>query len=525
MITFDSLTLKAFLKENESFFVGARIQKIQQPTRRDFVFTLRNKGETRRFYVNITPQLYHLCFMNKDFEQRRNIEIPKQPPMFCMLLRKHLENAKISKVSQPKYERILELYVETYNELSEKIDLCLAIELMGKHSNIILYNCDTNVILGCAHNIGAEKSRNRELAGTLPYIYPPRQSKCDILDYYGDVFDLNESFLGFSKGFARQCEGVPLVKLKDFVKLKGLSPVIREDYSEFCLFRELLEGNHFEFVNTMIDDYFSYHQEKELLKSTKSKLLAIEKTKLKKVKNAIEKMQKQLYKERNAYKYRLYGDLIMANLYDNDDFTPFVEVLDYETGGNVKIDLDETKTLKENANRFYKLYNKQKRSKEKIMELLDEQNIEKRYLEQTIYSIEVADNFSDLLDIKSEILSVKNEKKSEKPSILELNIKDFIVFVGKNNKQNDFIVSKLAKDEDLWFHTKNCAGSHVLLKNSEKINDEIIFECAKLAKNYSTATRSSKVAVIYTKRKNLKKPPNTRLGYVTYKGEKEILVD
>ena len=172
MITYDSLTLKLWLEQNRDFLLNSRVQKIQQPTRRDFVFSLRNSGKTKKLYVNINPQYYHVCFMNKETENKRLISIPAKPPMFCMLLRKYLENARIIRVNQPEFERILEFYFETYNELSEKIYLCLAIELMGKYSNVILYNYDTNIILGCAHNVGAEKSREREMAGGLPYVYP-----------------------------------------------------------------------------------------------------------------------------------------------------------------------------------------------------------------------------------------------------------------------------------------------------------------------------------------------------------------
>ena len=143
MINFDSISLRQFIKENNDFLTGARIQKIQQPTRREFIFVLRNSGETRKLYVNINPQFYHLCFMSAENEKKRLIEIPKQPPMFCMQLRKYLENSKILRVNQPEFERIFEIYIETYNELSEKIYLCLAIELMGKHSNVVLYNFDT----------------------------------------------------------------------------------------------------------------------------------------------------------------------------------------------------------------------------------------------------------------------------------------------------------------------------------------------------------------------------------------------
>ena len=211
MITFDSLTLKKWLDENKDFLTGARIQKIQQPTRRDFVLSVRSMGETKKLYININPQCYHVCFMSKDNEVKRLIEIPQKPPMFCMLLRKYLENAVISKVEQPPYERILEFYIETFNELSEKIYLCLAIELMGKHSNVVLYSYDTNMIIGCAHNVGAEKSKEREMAGGLPYIYPPGRPagwysndkslsdcnsndiNCVIDDYYAECIN-NEKF-------------------------------------------------------------------------------------------------------------------------------------------------------------------------------------------------------------------------------------------------------------------------------------------------------------------------------------------
>ena len=187
MISFDSLTLKAFTEESRDFLTGARIQKIQQPSRKEVILTIRNHSQSRKLYININPQSAHVCFMSKDNEVKRGVVIPQKPPMFCMLLRKYLENAKISRINQPPYERILELYVETFNELSEKIDLCCAIEIMGKHSNIILYNYDTNIIIGCAHNVGAEKSREREMAGTLPYVYPPKQSKSDIMTYNGEI--------------------------------------------------------------------------------------------------------------------------------------------------------------------------------------------------------------------------------------------------------------------------------------------------------------------------------------------------
>ncbi len=470
MITFDSLTLKAWLEENQEYLKGARIQKIQQPTRRDFVFSIRKGGETKKLYININPQCYHVCFMNKENEAKRLIEIPQKPPMFCMLLRKYLENAVISKVEQPPYERILEFYIETFNELSEKIYLCLAIELMGKHSNVILYSYDTNMIIGCAHNVGAEKSKEREMAGGLPYIYPPGRPK----NWYS-----NENSLS--------------VECDDF--------------------------------NSKIDDYYAecIHNDKfKKIQDTYKQLIT---RRLKKDENSLKKMMYRLEKEFNADKYRLYGDLIMANLYNLKDYSKFVKVYDYENNKDITIELDETRTLKDNANKFYKLYNKGKTSVEKLTELTDNLRNSINYYEQILYSLEIASSVEDLFEITSEIETEKEKKSVKKSAVepLELNIDGCKVFVGRNNRQNDYIVSKLSRDEDIWLHTKDCAGSHVLLR-CDNPSDELILKCAELAKEYSKGKNSSKVGVIYTKRKYLKKPPAANLGYVTYKNEREIIL-
>lgn len=474
-LNFDFTTLGRFISENIDFLNGARIQKIQQPTRQELIFVIRNIGESRKFYININPKFFHACFMSPENEKKRFLEIPKQPPMFCMLLRKYIESSKIAKVEQPEGERILEFYFETHNELGEIIYLCLAIELMGKHSNVVLYNYDTNMIIGCMHNVGAEKSSVREIIGGLPYCYPPKKQ--------------NKIISGFSD---------------------LLSPDI--------------------LVNTSIDDYFSNLQLLEKIKGLKSKHFISTKTKLRKTIATLEKIAKQSGTQEKADLCRKKGDLIMANLYNNRDFSSFIEVIDYETNSLLKIKLDETKTLKENANQFYKLYNKAKTAHEKTQEMVGHLQGEKEYLEQIIYSIDSAECIEDLFEIeeeleKSEKKKVKSERKVSEP--LMFNLSGFSVYVGKNNKQNDYIVSKFARAEDMWFHVHNCAGSHVLLRveAGQELTDEIIFECAKLAKEYSSGKLSSKVGVIYTRAKNLKKPTAANLGYVIYKGEKEIIID
>lgn len=530
MIYFDNLTLKAFVEENFDFFTNARIQKIQQPTRRDFIFTLRNNGETKKFYVNIDPNLHHICFMSYENEERRYLEIPKQPPMFCMLLRKYIEGAKIKRIEQPFYERIFEIYIDAYNELSERIELCLVIELMGKHSNIALYNVQNGIIYGCAHNVGTEKSRDREMRGNVPYVYPPKQNKRDFLSYNGQInFDLlADDFYGFSKPFAQMCRNVDIERIKDYLELKYLSPVISEDFSKYSLFSDILDGVAQESVNEMIDNYFAYYQNQDVLFKLKAKLRIVIQHRLKKAKNSLEKIVKQLQKEKNADKYRKYADLIMANLYNLQEYQNNCILRDWENDEDVEIDLDSAQSLKDNANRYYKLYNKLKRSSEKLRELKQDLEDEIGYCSQTLYTIDVAEDKDILQEIKEEVFSeITLNKKDFVQKIEKHEIEGFVVYVGKNNKQNDFIISKLAKDNDMWFHSHNCAGSHVLLKlpNGEEPSDKLIFECAKLAKLNSQGSSSSKIGVIYTKRKYLRKPPAANLGYVTYKNEQEIIID
>lgn len=532
MITFDALTLNALKNELTDFLEGARISKIQQPTRREFIFLLRNNGKSRQFYVNINPQFYHACFVSKTNYEKRLLEIPKKPPMFCMLLRKYLENSRIAKVNQPDNERILEFYIESYNELGENIYLCLAFEFMGKHSNVILYNYDTNIIIGCAHNVGAEKSREREIYGSLPYVYPPKQQKTDILNYNGEIdySTLQDDFFMISKSFANLCVGKSLQDIKSFVRLENISPCITKDFKVYSLFAGLLNDEEvikYNSVNDMIDDYYAHYIGQNKFELLKTNYKTIISHKLKKVTKSLNQMEYKLLTESDSDKYRLSGDLLMANLYQLKDYSEEVSVFDYENNKQITIKLDSLKTIKDNANNFYKLYNKAKSARTKLTELIEDYNSQKSYLEQVLYSINSAVNIGDLLEISDEVVENTPQKKSKTQTseIMKLSPNEATtIYIGKNNKQNDYIISKLADEDDLWFHVHNCAGSHVLLK-TQNLTDELILECAKLAKEYSSAKNSSKIGVIYTKRKYIRKPPAANLGYVTYRNEKEIILD
>lgn len=538
MFTLDYITLKAFYFENKEFFEGARLQKIQQPTRRDFVFSIRGNQETRKLYINLDAQIYHICFLTDETYEKRGITIPQKPPMFCMLLRKYLEGARIVKVNLPEYERIFELYFETYNELNEKIQLCLAIELMGKYSNIILYNNDTKTIIGCAHNVGAEKSRERELAGTLPYVYPSKQNKADILNYNGklDYDNLNETFLGISQSFQElfKKDDTSLDQIKEYIKQENVDYTPAIENEKFSIYSELLEEPVFyENVSSMLDAYFSSWQEKILIRAFKLKLSNIVSPKQKRLKTSLAKLEQQLNKKTSATKYKLYADLIMANIYNHSDYEKEIKVTDWETQKEVRIPLDKKLTLKENAQNYYKKFSNSKNDKEKLVNLIEENSMYLEYLNQLLYTIKEADKLSTLKEILEEceennLTQTKKQLEKKKDVDVEtLDINGFTVYVGKNNKQNHKIVSKLSQPDDIWFHIQNNTGSHILLKvpKDREPDNETVYECCKLAKKYSSASDSGKAGVIYTKCKYLKRPPKANLGYVTYKNEVEIIVE
>lgn len=562
MLQIDSLLLEAFYNENKEFFINARVQKIQQPTRREIILHIRNARETRKLYININPAFYHICFMSRENETRRNIEIPKQPPMFCMLLRKHIEGAKILSVTKPDFERIIELNFENYNELGDRIEECMSIELMGKHSNIVLYNTDNNIILGCAHNIGEEKSKEREMAGGLPYVYPPKQDKKNLLLTRFDWFlsalkksdkdlkkSLSDRYFYISQAAAQElCEKHFIdphqkaldisetdaqklfIALHEFLENPKRQYTVSKDRTKYSCINTL--ELKYATINKLIDDYFSYNIEKGLVASLKSSLQTKINKELKKLNNTYTNQKKQIEKENKAKEYLTKGNLLTAGSYAIKQGEKSVILKDYETDKMIEIQLDETLSVIENAQRYFNLYNKCKKAFRIAAEMSEETLKEIGYYQQLLYDIENTESYAELKEIVQELEPDKNPAAKKKDSlqlnILKLDIEGFTVFVGKNNKQNDYLYSKISSPEDVWFHVLNTPGSHIIVKAphaGKALPDSAILKIAKLAKQYSTAQNSAKVSIVYTLRKYIKRPNNTKSGFVVYKNETEIVVD
>jgi len=574
MINFDSLSLKALISEIEPVLTEGRVQKIQQPSKNEVLLTIRALRQTHKLYICVDPKYPHVSLISAKGEELRNIEIPQKPPMFCMLLRKHMEGCKINAVIQPGFERILEIKFDSYNELGERTPMILSCEFMGKHSNIILYSYETNVIQGCAHPVSHEKSRERELAGGLPYIYPPKQNKYDLTQISKEKFLqlaqimdapvniwLNEKFGFISKALATEiCNFLEINIEKDkisavsrekiselydliinTINFDNINPSISEDkkYYSIISIDKSTKWQPFDSVNSMIDIYFGYQVFNDKFSRLKNYLAGIVKKEIKKQTTQLSQHIKTFDSEEKQEKYRQYADIIMANLYK---ISPGIEHIELENFFDenkiIKIPLDKMLSPNSNAQKYYKLYNKAKNAALHGRELAEKIQNEIDYLESIRESINQAETLSDLKEIEQELISqnlikstnypISKKEKKEKINLTEFVSSDgLIICLGKNNQQNEFLL-KIASPEDIWLHTLNIPGSHVLIKvpqNTNEVPETTLHEAVYIAAYHSQARESSNVPVVYTRRKFVKKPSGSKPGFVIFTHEKTLVVN
>lgn len=570
MINYDSLSLKAQINEFTSFLTGGRVHKVQQPSRNELLLTLRAAGKNHKLYICVDPKYPHIALLSKKGQELRNIEVPKTPPMFCMLLRKHMEGCKINKINQPGCNRIFEIYFDSYSEIGSKAPMVLSCEFMGKHSNIILYNYETNIMLGCAHNVSSEKSREREVAGGLPYIYPPKQDKIDINSLSENDFLnilkivpkplnewLNDKFRFISKAIASEiCNFCNIETSKDkisaisnekakclysylkkVVNLQNLNPSISDDkkfYSPVTL-DKTTNRQYIETANEMIDLYFGYQVFKDKFDRKKNGLSDIIKKEINKKKRLLSKHAKTADSYEKMEKYREYGDLIMANMYKVQKGADVLKTENiYKDNKTVEIILDPKFCASANAQKYYKLYNKAKTAAKHSEVLLKSIKDDMIYFEEVKDSLNKAESLQDLDQIRQElidqgIISKKEKTEKKKETIMPLKFLSsdgFEIYAGKNNKQNEYIL-KISSPNDIWLHAQEIPGSHVVI-NTQK-NDEIpettIHEAVYIAAWYSQGKESSNLPVVYTKRKFVKKPSGSKPGFVIYTHEKTLWVN
>ncbi|MBC6971865.1 NFACT family protein [Bacillus sp. Xin] len=557
-MAFDGLFTRAITHEIENSLQTGRISKIYQPSKYEILLHIRANGKNQKLILSAHPTYARMHLTTQSYDS------PALPPMFCMLLRKHLEGGFIEKIEQIDLERIIQITVRSRNEIGDESLKTLVVEIMGRHSNIILVDAKTNIILDSLKHVSLAVNRHRTVYAGAEYVAPPAQHKINPLqietqdefirplDFLAGNMDkqLVGAFMGISPLFAKE-----VVKTAGMVNEKTLSeafftlqkPLQVHQYEPtmitangkefFYLFPlEHLKGDDktFSSVSELLDRFFFGKAERDRVKQQAHDLerfMHNEKTKNEK---KLIKLQKTLQDAGKADKYQLFGELLTANMYALKKGDKEIEVVNYydENSGTIKITLDPLKTPSENAQRYFQKYQKAKNSVAIVEEQIEKTNEEILYFDSLLQQMEAASS-KDIEEIREELAEEgymrnrksKNVKKKPTKPVLDKYIASdgTEILVGKNNKQNDYLTTKFARRDEIWLHTKDIPGSHVLIRSLEP-TEETLLEAAKLAAYYSKAKDSSSVPVDFTKIRHVKKPSGAKLGFVTYDNQQTLYV-
>lgn len=546
-MAFDACVIKCFSHQASEILADARIDKIHQPQKDELYISLRGQKGAIKLYISANPSYPRIYFSNE------KIENPNEPPMFCMLLRKHLGSGKIRSIYQLGFERILVFEIECKNELMEITTKKLIVEIMGKHSNIILTNSD-DVIIDSIKRIDISTSSVRQILPQLKYKIPPEQDKINPLDCDFDSLPeyvpepekyVMTNFYGISKLTAREIAHLSDGKAFNEVMRDIFTKVSANEFYPCVIYGSDATPVDFSAINITQygEDFNKFSSESisevcEKFYSEKALYLRLSQfsaTLNKLVSNNIERCKKklaifnqQLLDSSKRDKYKEYGELITANLYriKQGDKSVCVENYFKEDMPLVEIKLDESISPSLNAQKYFTKYNKAKTAENQAHIQIKSATDELLYLESVHDELQRARTISEISEIKEELVQEgyitstdSRKKKKGTPSAPDkYNFDGYTIYVGKNNKQNDYLTLRIAKNSDLWFHTKNIPGSHVIVvkKPDEEIPDSVILRAAELAATHSKAKGSAKTPVDYTIVKNVKKPAGAKPGMVIY---------
>jgi predicted ribosome quality control (RQC) complex YloA/Tae2 family protein len=555
-MSFDGIVTRAVTEELQQL-VSGRIVKIHQPYKTELVITVRAMGRNRHIYLSANPTFARFHITEEKYEN------PKEPPMFCMLLRKHLEGSILENIEQKGLERIVTFSFRGRNELGDVSYKKLIIELMGRHSNILFVNTEDNMIIDSIKHIPPSLSTYRTILPGQQYKEPPHQDKLNPLEisedeirsklnFYQGKMDkqLIDTFSGLSPQIVREIqtrarfsnqETLPpaFMEVLEPVKNNEYVPhMIIDDNSESFSVIELThkkgERRYFDSVHKMLDRYFYGKAERDRVKQQANDLEKFLRNEYSKNNKKIKKLNKTLSDADKAQKYQRYGELLTAHMHLVKAGDKEVEVTDYYDPDQkqVKIPLDPYKTPSDNAQQFFKKYHKLKNSVAVVKEQIEKAKEEMVYLDQLIQQVETASP-KDIEGIREELaeegyikkrVSKKQKKKNDKPTLEHYVSSEGIdIYVGKNNKQNEYLTNRLARQNDTWLHTKDIPGSHVVIRSLE-FGEETLKEAANLAAYFSKGRQSGQVPVDYTLIRHVKKPSGAKPGYVTYDNQTTLYV-
>ncbi|ENQ3106665.1 Predicted component of the ribosome quality control (RQC) complex, YloA/Tae2 family, contains fibronectin-binding (FbpA) and DUF814 domains [Bacillus sp. 491mf] len=557
-MAFDGLFTRAITHEIANSLQTGRISKIYQPSKYEILLHIRANGKNQKLLLSAHPTYARMHLTTQNYDS------PALPPMFCMLLRKHLEGGFIEKIEQIDLERMIQITIRSRNEIGDESLKTVIIEIMGRHSNIILVDSKTNIILDSLKHVSLAVNRHRTVYAGIEYVAPPTQQKINPLqietqeefirplDFLSGNMDkqLVGAFTGISPLFAKE-----VVAKAGMVNEHALSeafftlqkPLLQHQYTpsmivangkEFFYLFPLahLKGEEktFSSVSELLDRFFFGKAERDRVKQQAHDLERFMQNEKAKNEKKLIKLQKTLEDAGKADKYQLFGELLTANMYAMKKGDKEIEVINYydENSSTVKIALDPLRTPSENAQRYFQKYQKAKNSITIVEEQIEKTNEEIVYFDSLLQQMEAASS-KDIEEIREELAEegyvrnrkTKNVKKKPTKPVLDKYIASdgTEILVGKNNKQNDYLTNKLARRDEIWLHTKDIPGSHVVIRSLEP-SDETLVEAAKLAAYFSKAKESSSVPVDYTKIRHVKKPSGAKLGFVTYDNQQTVYV-
>ncbi|MBM7586774.1 putative ribosome quality control (RQC) complex YloA/Tae2 family protein [Bacillus pakistanensis] len=555
-MSFDGLFTRAMSQELSDSIESGRINKIHQPYKNEIIFIVRANGKNHKLLLSAHPSYSRVQLTEETYEN------PTVPPMFCMLLRKHLEGYIIESISQVGLDRIIIFDIKGRNEIGDTSYKKLIVEIMGRHSNIILVDTERNMILDSIKHISPSVNSHRTVLPGHEYVMPPYQNKKnpfesthdDILrsiDFNSGKIDkqIVDSFAGISPLFAKEVvfkaglanqRSLPsaFLSLVDKVKNKQYEPTFKSGTKEtfYLMNLEHLEGSvqTYPSLSQLLDRYFYQKASRDRVKQQGNDLERFIKNERDKNQNKIVKLEQTLDDAKQAERYQLLGELLTSNIYAVKKGMEEIEVINYydEEGSMIKIPLNPQKTPSENAQNYFSKYQKAKNATVIVHEQIEKAKKEIEYFEQLLQQLESASP-KDIEEIREELeeegyLRVKktNKKKktNHKPEVEKYVSSDgTTILVGKNNKQNDYLTNRIANRHDIWLHTKDIPGSHVVIR-SENPSETTIKEAANIAAYFSKAKESSSVPVDYTIVKQVKKPKGAKPGFVIYEGQQTIYV-
>ncbi|RAK23312.1 putative ribosome quality control (RQC) complex YloA/Tae2 family protein [Anoxybacillus vitaminiphilus] len=557
-MSFDGIFTYVMTKELKETIESGRITKIHQPFKHELVLQIRARGQNYKLLLSAHPTYARVHLTNEAYDN------PAEPPMFCMLLRKHLEGSIIETVKQVDLDRIIIIETKGRDEIGDLSVKQLIIEIMGRHSNIILVDKKTNTIIDSIKHLPPSVNRHRTVLPGYEYIAPPSHGKINPLLVNEETIlkklDFNsgklaeqlvQHFSGISPLFAKEAvfrAGIAnratlpksFIAMVEDVKLGRIMPQIyyhdtKETFYVLPLTHLQGETKTFSTLSEMLDRFYFGKAERDRVKQQAHDLerfITNEKTKNEK---KLKKLEQTLKEAEKAEQYRLYGELLTANLYAIKRGDKQVEVINYydENGSTITITLDPQKSPSENAQSYFQKYQKAKNSVHIVQEQIERTKQEVDYFERLLQQIESASP-KDVEEIREELieegyLRARQSKQAKKQKQGKIELEKYIssdgteILVGKNNKQNDYLTNKLAHKDEIWLHTKDIPGSHVVIR-SKNPSEQTILEAANLAAYFSKARQSSSVPVDYTKIRYVKKPSGAKPGYVIYENQQTIYV-